>query len=295
METSLEPAIIHSLTLITEDQIETLIRYDIVVGILSFVGSLFNLVFVFLTKSGKEIKIMVFFLGIMDLLVSITIFYLPVKFTSNFWCQVVSFTRHFGFSGSFLWTDCFAYALYSLVVKGRDIGQYIKSYIAIATTGAFLNGSLAVLRAYTQISPTGHCMHLGSKSDFLTKLLVNDILGVASFVFCILCYISVVKRLRVLGSPAKLNLTMLTYPLILLLCLGPKLIREVIEQFGGPLPIGFLYISNMLFASQGFWNALAYGLSGNLVKMCRKNGSKQKENTSSDVSYMSLKSIANQA
>ena len=61
----------------------------------------------------------------------------------------------------------------------------------------------------------------------------------------------------------------------MLTCLMPKLIRELIEQFGGAPSGVFYYISSLLFVSQGFWNALAYGLSSNAIKVCRKKCSKK--------------------
>lgn len=263
------------------ETVQTVFIIDAIISALALLGSSFNLfTAIYLGTIKNGLGKMVVFLSIADAISSIIAITLSFPTTSPGYCQFQTFWLYFGYSGSFVWTCCFAHALYRAVreEKFQVIDMNLKIYAILSITVASLIGFYSVAIEIREIN-MGFCLHVGARGDATwPQLFVVTIPSLISIVFCMISYALVTKNLKKLG--AGVNIELLLYPLILIICTGPATFIEIYLMFnpGTQISSGWIDFNYALYVSQGFINALVYGLSrgilnGYRAKCCLKKSS----------------------
>ena len=258
--------------------------FMITVNAISIIGSVINIATTYFFGSYKfAIGKMVIILSGMDLIANISSILLAIKAASSFHCIVMSFIIGFGYLGSLFWTCCFAHSLI-LTTRGRNImiiEEWLRKYVISSFVFSF---SLAVILAasrYLDQDKSGYCWNVdGDPAVERFQALILLVPCTMSILFCIFCYAYAWKRLR--NSKLGIRLELFFYPLILIICYLPFVLGNVINfLIGEKIVYPYNMILNLLLYSQGFFNSIAYGLSGTLNgtcnKLCRKNAKQTEE------------------
>ena len=242
---------------------------------LSIVGCVFNVIVTLVLRSWKYTGRMVIGLSIMDFLACFSMVVQPIPIESEFLCRILSFTRCFGFGGSFAWICCFAHSLMIILKADGEVNvidAYLNRYALIALISGLFNGVLAFVSQYKAIDESGYCTHAASKSGVMINLLIDTIPSWVTIFYCIFVYVYVAKKLKQLSSQSHSEL--LFYPLILIICTIPKSTRELYILFTGEtVEVGLYIAASAFFLSQGLWNGLAYGLTRSILEGCKKDPS----------------------
>lgn len=120
-------------------------------------------------------------------------------------------------------------------------------------------------------------------------LLVILLPGIINIVGCAYYYIMTIRMLRVLNE--KWHWGLLVYPLILVFCLLPTMVRRFFSLIRHDISTDlYRLFGRVLFGSQGFLNSLAYGLSKEIIvaikgQCCASRNSGQVANSFSDDEY----------
>lgn len=247
-----------------------------VVGPLSILGCLVNIALTLLLGKSKVILgKMVIMLAIFDLCTHIPLVLYSFEATlSRFTCeQIGSWVEYFGFASSAFFTTCFAHSLYNSLKRGSVdcLSQYFMRYIGLAITLGVVVGTSSVtfqFNEYTQISRGESFCQPRQQGEFLwSSLLMMLIPGVINIFGCLFYYIPTIRMLRLLEE--KQHWGLLFYPLILVICISPSMVRRFYLLLGFNITnIVYLQISRGLYGAQGFLNSLAFGLSREICQAC---------------------------
>lgn len=258
---------------------ESLNPISIIVGLLSIIGSLFNItITIYLQKSKTIIGKMVIILAVYDILNILPLVLTSIDLTTTqFTCEIAgSWISYFGFASSFFFTTCFAHALHQTLKKNsiESIRKYFKGYIALSILTGLIVGSFAValrLKEY-EVFPDGNkmCQTHFPSGFHLTILLVYIIPGIVNIIGCLVYYILIIRILKEMSE--KLHLGLLIYPVILVVCVSPAVIRRFFYLIGKDINSPFyIQASIAMFRAQGFLNALTYGLSREILDALKKH------------------------
>ena len=236
----------------------------LVLGTLSALGCIFNIIITFLLKLHRNVLgKMILFLAVNDILFTTSLVGPSLGFES----LILVFNIIFGFSwaGSVAWVCCFAHALYASVNFGEDYlnSSLMKKYLIRSLTISILSGILLAI-------------FVAPKHEFDAPTVVFAFLGVlalGSTLYCGFCYVSVLKKLRKYGM--KVHLELLLYPLILIVCDFPTVLLQFYFIFiSKNFSTASFEISVVCLMSRGIWNSLAYGLSSKIrdgfKSLCRR-------------------------
>lgn len=252
----------------SEQDLDIVLLADLVMAVLSILGCIFNFMTALLLKTNKiAIGKMVLGLSVMDFVSSVVVIVLRQR-TNEYVCRVETFFLYFGYAGSFAWTCCFANALYK-AIKSEDFevidAALVKNYTKLSIILALL---IAVYSTATGFRKTqdGLCLpqDLNNQSN-ANQLIIVTVPCLISIVYCLYCYMLVMKKLKNVGTFARLEL--LVYPLILILCTLPTTLMELLLFIKSDMEIPFWWflMSYSLFVGQGFFNAIVYGLSKKVI------------------------------
>ena len=236
-----------------------------IVGGLSIMGCIFNIVVTrLLGKSQIIIGKMVIILAIFDILNHLPWVLIDILPMSPASCQILSSITFFGFASSLFFTTCFAHSLYHSLKNGNVvcIKESFKSYLAFSLIPGLVSGALAIgLQVMKYDSAQSTCINPYPDGFNWGSLLLLLIPGTLNILGCTFYYILTIRALRSLNEEWHWGL--LVYPLILVICLFPSMIRRYFQLFGEEIWIGYVAwsITRGLFEAQGFLNSLAYGLS----------------------------------
>lgn len=264
---------------ITPHQAQIMFVVGCVANSLSIMGSLFNIgTTMFLKTSHRSVERMVIGISLMDLIYNVVcLISSSVQVSDATICQAETFIMMFGYGGSIAWTCCFAHALYislraSQVLK---LEKYVNYYLLISMVVGAVIGTISVLTEFDHIDPgTQTCRYHQYQAGFdWTDLLVIALPINLAVVFCGVCYLSVIKKLREIG--ARMHLELLLYPLILIICYFPFMVLGFYST-GGSSPYSLMLVSGTLSDLQGLFNGFAYGLSRKIARGYRNRCCKKR-------------------
>lgn len=270
-----------------EDESDFSSILNIIVTIISIVGCLSNMtITMFLKISKTGIGKMVIALSLMDLIFSVCSLFITFKANSMIFCNVMSFILCFGWIGSLFWTCCFAHSLFMSMKFGEGdfvINHYFGAYVKTSTVLTIIASLLSAALGYFSVNASGGCYHKFVKGEVdISGIFIFLLPLVASILFCGVCYIKVISKLK--EVKAKSYNELLLYPLILIVANVPSIIFEIAVKIGGDMAVPpFCWvIAAALLRSQGMLNGLAYGLSRRIMeglkdKCCQKKSSKNKK------------------
>lgn len=252
-----------------------------VFSVLSIIGCIFNTATTIMFKISKTaMGKMVIALSIMDFIFSLSYLIILFQISHSFICQILSFFWTFGFLGSLWWSCSFAHCLYRSIKRVDDhtADSFLRQYWVISITLGLVFAVLAICMEFWTLKIESHtCIHhVSTDPNFdWSGVIIFLIPALLSSAFCCISYIAVVKELYHYRS--ELFIELLIYPLILIICDFPIAIRALYFTITGErIASSWLYyICPILLRSQGFFNALAFGLSKRIVhqykRMCRQN------------------------
>ena len=121
---------------------------------------------------------------------------------------------------------------------------------------------------------SGYCMTQSG------EFLIGDafswmIIAAVNAIMCLIYYIKVITMIRT--QDKLVHLEFLAYPLILVICNVPGIIGKFDKSHA------FSYVCGGFFSSQGFLNALAYGLSKEIRDYVKQMCCKRREETPSSI------------
>ena len=254
------------------------------VGALSTMGCIVNIALTYYFRKSKiTIGKMILILAIFDILNHVPWILFAFASVTPVSCQILSWISYFGFTSSIFFTTCFAHAL-SQSVRGGSIDhveKYTKRYIAVAIIAGLIAGTLAVgieFREYDEDSSI--CITRPVDGFNWGSLLLLIIPGTASIVGCTYFYFLTIKMLRSLAR--RQHWELLVYPMILVICLSPTLLRRFLDLFGYEIFTSppMRVVIRGLFGAQGFLNSLAYGLSREICNAIKKTCCRTKRSES---------------
>lgn len=244
----------------------------LIFGILSGLGCIFNIIITFLLKLHKNVlgKMMIFIsAGDAIFTLSLAAPYIGIWGSSSFIIILSGAT----WASSIFWICCFAHALYISVKFGEERinNSLLKKYICISITASVIAGGLFAIFILT-----------GSSSSYRSFYRTfMSVVTNSSILYCVVCYISVFKKLRDYGTTVHFEL--LVYPLLLIICEFPIAALPIYVSLSNQsTPATLLNIGFLCFMSRGIWNSLAYGLSSkirhgvkSLCRMRAQGGTKE--------------------
>lgn len=242
------------------------------IDLLSASGSLFNIIATIGFKIHKsDAGKMVIGISLMDIISSIADclgYFTGSTTTAAFWSQ---YFTEVGRLGSIFWCCCFAHSLYSTVRAGEleVVRKYMKTYLLISMFVPFLFGIAFYL------------LRLGSEDNAFTSLGMMDLYLTTlpimlAIVYCLGCYIGVVRNLR--RFEGDMYAELLLFPIILIICNCPLSIFEIYMICTGNLnvePVWLVVTTIMLSNAQGLINSIAYGSQAKIknelsARCCKK-------------------------
>lgn len=256
---------------------------DNLTGALTILGCLSNMVICFLTgDSQKPLGKMVFGLSIMDLVFNSFAIFLQIKLTFEVFCQSFIAVANFGLVGSMCLTCCFGHALYHAIeTKRMEVQEApVKRYFIVSIACGIIFASLRIIGRTNQIDERGICV-INHQMPLWALVNYWIIPQSVSSLYCLLCYLLIIFKLKELG--ARYYIELLFYPFVLIVCYLPFSCIHTYSQISGKsASFGWNMLTRILFGCQGIFNALIYGLSRRIVNEL-KNRYCSKKRTSSSI------------
>lgn len=251
------------------------------VATLSCLGCLFNIVATSCLDKHKVIfGKMIIILAVFDIFNVLPLAFNTISSTSDgFTCEIIgSGVNFFGYGCSVLFTTCFAHSLYHSFKNRNICEQYLTKYVLLSVIWGLILGTSSVILQFMEYIeyPDGQsaCTPRQKKGlNWSTPLF----LVLPEFISAGVCTYYYVELIRVYRTfTGTVNKLFVVYPLILIVCISPAIVRRVLILFQVDIQSGLiLYISRGLFLSQGLLNSLAYGLFGEIkglfTRRCRRS------------------------
>lgn len=231
----------------------------------SISGSILNLVLILILKRFRDVQqVIVMAICISDILFgSVVILNIKLTITKIFQCRILCFFEATGFLSSMMWTCCFAHSLMkSLDKENRMISRkrtmiYIFYGIVLPIIGALM---LANVRNYAVDNET--CW-IDAPDFNWVDLLGYNLICLGSVIYCGICYYRINNRIKRVSGENNIGLAII--PLVLVICALPLTVYDLyMNTYSGGAIFWWLFIAYILWNSQGFLNAFAYGLSSRI-------------------------------
>ena len=256
-------------TFLTPQQLLSTTTSRIVGNSLSIFGSVFNLITIFHVRTSTAIlRKMIVSLCVMDLIFNILSMFSILSTENELLCSSLGFLVLYGYNGSIVLTCCFAHCLNSTLKRSEaeaNTGKLWKIYQILGFVSPIILSGIATGTQYYRVQDN-YCWHYPSDEaqidwqDFFLSFLPTTI----AVLYCMYCYLSVIRKLREMGM--RVYLELLFYPLILIICSFPWNAYSLYSIFSTqPPPFDLFVIANVMLSMQGFFNALAYGLSRTII------------------------------
>lgn len=198
------------------------------------------------------------------------------------WLEAIEF---FGRNSNFLWSMCFAHASYTVITKLdiKHIQTNLKYYTLLSIILPLL---LSIIQPFTDYVSYAHdmrtCVHEVTVGEIdVLYILFGDLPLVTISGLSIYFYINCLLGVRDYFTEHKSTktYTLMLYPAIMLLCWLPSAVINVLMVFGArPGPINTILWLECLPLLQGFFDALAYGVSRQVVRRaCRMECLRKKQ------------------
>lgn len=241
---------------------------------LSSLASFVMITLILVSKFHKES------LGIMLLSVNIAdfLFCFPKAMTylirpwDDAFCRLVQFVSHAGLISSVIWGFLFAHAMLKVITKQKFevIRELLKPYILLSVILPVILSAQCLFSDYIIYhDDTNTCIHKVQAGVFDYKsLLFTGIPIVTCCVLSLIWYSFAAKMLKnfMNNSNAIYTWTLVIYPAILLICWMPSLMMNSLITFGMKPNAFLLEVFQALDQTQGFWNAVVYGISKGSVR-----------------------------
>ena len=247
-----------------------------IVGALSLLGCTFNIaITLFLGKSKIIIGKMVIILAVFDILAHLPLVFTSISFINDrVSCEILgSWVSFFGLTCSIFFTTCFAHALYQSIadISMECIEKNLKKYLALSLISGFIVGSLAVgfqYKEYHMYQNGPLCITRRVSGANWGSVFIILIPGTINIIGCTYFCIKLMRVLKTADKTTNRHWGLLIYPLILVICLFPTMLRRFFSLIGYDILTVdlFIQIGRGLFGAQGFLNSLAYGLSREMYK-----------------------------
>lgn len=238
---------------------------------LSLFGCIFNLISIFVMKKSREplirIAIVICILDLTYAAFSLTEF---VKNPSAFFCEITEALQYFGYLGSIIATCCFAHALL-VVFRGGNAERLAlmnqRYALTLLSSTILLTITFILTQSIDGDFNKEYCWQTASNALADYWLYLPPAMAI---LFCGTCYVLVIRRLKEAGGGFHLELTL--YPLILVICYFPWVFLDIISHIMGvdSYPEWLVAIADLLWNSQGFLNAITYGLSRRMFRECKQ-------------------------
>ena len=263
--------------------------------LLSIVGIVFILFSVlYLRLYMYPLAKMVAFISLADLLFTvpnIVLMYVPTITSSM--CQVGLFISHYGMLNSFCWATCFAHGFYSIVsTKSEDsLSRRFKTYLILSTLGPLPVDIVAIQANFVRYGlrdNRGVCYQPTTAGQIDVAItLTNQFPFVIVLLACLYFSIASIRKINsIFGGFLKSwkALTILQYPAILCICWGPVIFSSLLVQLGTVRQINsnIMIFFEAMAKSQGFCNAIVYGLSKRVISSYKKKCGKAEVSTRLD-------------
>lgn len=191
-------------------------------------------------------------------------------------CKFMGFSTEIGRTSSFFWAAMFAHA-FSLVLKYQDpniVGEFMGAYNLFANLGGALFAFTSVLTPLVLLdSDKLACVHEVYKGevDYLYIIFADGplIIGCGLTIWW---YIVAIFRLRRFLSRdlSRDEISLMLYPLIMLICWLPNLVVNVMTFFDFEPSDELLITLEAVAHMQGLLDALVYGGSKKMLRQIKK-------------------------
>lgn len=225
----------------------------------------------------KTLSTMIFSINLADFIFfSAKTFVLLYQPITDYGCQILQVICTFGLISSVTWGCIFGHAFY-MVLKYKNLlvlNNYWRVYLTIsimvplmALFGVFFTDNIRYV--------DGDCIYqvIPDKLDYLLLLRLHGPI-VICIIMNVVWYILAIRILRgiVFTGSLKETLTLMIYPGILIVCLGPIITVHTLIQFGvRPETILVEWMRGLAY-SMGFFDAMIYGegVKSTSRNLCRK-------------------------
>ena len=183
---------------------------------------------------------------------------------SDLTCMVMQAMNVFGITSSASWAVLFSHAFYT-VLKNRNtavISSLLKYYIPISFILPILTGFGTFLTNNIHSHGDGVCVYRIYVGEFDWFVLFHLQLPLLfTIALCIIFYILSLRQLRniVIEGNVTEGLTLIVYPVILIVCWGPLLTMQFIAEFGVNVSPALAKTLRIISHLMGFFNAVVYG------------------------------------
>ena len=205
---------------------------------------------------------------------------------SNTSCKISAFVAGFSLNVSFVWGAMFGHAL-MMTVKHRGthiLQKLIKWYVPISLLLPLILLITSIIQSRVRYDETkGACMSESDSHTYALRRVLPLSLGVILSYYWYLSAICKLRRIMAQRNTWELW-TLMIFPLIVLACWGPYVTAQIIYkiEFGSGADRSLVCRILRSFAHlQGFFDALVYGRSVNMIGMlcqkCKKKTHRREE------------------
>lgn len=247
----------------------------VVANMLSIIGCVSNLLITLILRKYSDVRVkMIIAICIADFVFGLFSLLLNVIPATESLCLAMTYFSNIGFLGSLVWTCSFAYYYYTaIVVEGSHMENIsFKKYAAIGfVVPVCLATALACFQKYIVDDESKACWVTLKHPDFnWADTLFFDMPAFLSVFYCGYCYLAIILKVKRVGEGSYYGLVY--YPLILVICVFPLVLMDFYTIFFEPqqIPYYWVLVASVLWKSQGFFNGLAYGLTGGIISGCQK-------------------------
>lgn len=253
------------------------IFFTIAVG-LSFCGILFVFVTSLALKTyRRHLGLMVLLISFADLLFTFPVSLLFPEKTDTL-CSVASAISQYGLISSFLWVACFAHALKTILYNANEavLKKNFWTYLGIS------QGIPIILAVYVYISKffvafsnskASYCYHPVASGTFdYTFAISLPIPALLTAVYIGYCYCMVGKAMKGLFRSKSKFFTLMLFPIILVASWTPLFVYQIVIFIDRNLmnETSSMIMFNLVML-QGFFNAVAYGISHRLITRVKES------------------------
>ena len=199
-------------------------------------------------------------------------------------CKYIDFFREYALVSSFLWACCFAHSLKTLFMNCNVIAlmENMRSYIAFAQITPLFWAIIPLIMKNEVYDPKrGFCYHEVAQGLDTSYFFSVTLPATLCFMYCMWCYIWIIRQIKEVLQQSQEDssfLTLLLYPLIFVICWGPTIVTHVMYEMNALTNIAVFYWLLTFTKSQGFFNALIYGVSQNAIQRMRNQCCRQRQN-----------------
>ena len=226
----------------------------------------------------RPLGLMVLMIAIADLLFTfpLSVFF---KTKTDVLCNVAAAVSEYGAVSSLLWVGCFAHALKNILSKGNEIvlKQWLLWYFIISQVVPIGFAAYSYLGNFFKANKSSQtdftfCFHPESNGFDFVFLICLPLPALLTACYIAYCYFMVGRAMKGLFRSKSKFISLMLFPLVLVVSWAPLLIYQFMVFFNNDLKNNT--VSLVLFSLamlQGFFNAIAYGVSHRLISRVKES------------------------